>query len=142
MHKVQLKLLVVLLVSALAVSCFAGCSNTKDVYGAASDYIKVSHPDKPNKNAFSEEEDVDSPSKDNSVSGNSDASDTSADKAQSSDKSNSNDNTSTAENTSSGDGVIDNSSSGETVTVEGNGSDLQDITYDPSGGDYGPVVTF
>ena len=56
MLKWRIKLLVLALISVFAVFCLTGCDYLKDVYGASSDYIKVSHPDRPNVNAFSEEE--------------------------------------------------------------------------------------
>ncbi|MBO4694197.1 MAG: hypothetical protein J5659_07410 [Clostridia bacterium] len=55
MHKKFAKYIALFLMLLLTLACFAGCKNKKNVYGAASDFIKVSHPDKPNTNVFSDE---------------------------------------------------------------------------------------
>lgn len=156
MLKGRIKLLILALVSVFAVSCLAGCNNEKDVFGAASEYIKVSHPDKPVKNAFSDEEEdgaeksgdsaSDSDSKNgDSKSGTSSDATSASDSASSdknSDKTASSNEGSNGGKTSSESGNNDNSSAASSVTVKGNGSTLESITYDPTDGDYGPVVTF
>lgn len=55
MGKISVKYITFFLVISLLLACVAGCNGNKDVYGAASDFIKVSHPDKPNTNVFSDE---------------------------------------------------------------------------------------
>lgn len=134
MRKGKLKHFLILLIAVFAFSCFAGCGRAKDVYGAASDYIKVSHPDKPNTNVFSDE------SADNKDS----------DKT-SSDKQGSNDVSSKAAD-SSGSGTssekgekgdkADNSSAGENQSGEDETGNSGDTIGDEVDGDYGPVVTF
>lgn len=41
--------------AALLISSLSGCFSDDDVYGGTSDFIQVSHPDTPNTNSFSDE---------------------------------------------------------------------------------------
>ena len=134
MRKGKLKHLLILLIAVFAFSCFAGCGMAKDVYGAASDYIKVSHPDKPNTNVFSDEsaDDKDSDKTSSDKQGSNDASSKAAD--------------SSGSGTSSKKGEkgdkADNSSAGENQSGEDETGNSGDTIGDEVDGDYGPVVTF
>ena len=139
MQKSQIKLVLLLLIAVFAVSCFAGCGNAKDVYGAASDYIKVSHPDKPNTNIFSDEADADEIDTDKTSSDADTASYSST--ADKTDSDNASSVKSDSKDSSASDNNKDNSRSDETENDEEEGG-LKTVTYSKGGGDYGPVVTF
>ncbi|MBR6902495.1 MAG: hypothetical protein IKN39_01230 [Clostridia bacterium] len=56
LNKSLFKLTAVLLTVLISFTMLSSCKNKKYVYGTTSDFIEVSHPDKPNVNKFSQDE--------------------------------------------------------------------------------------
>lgn len=125
MRKRSLKSVALFLAVLLMFSCFVGCKNDKDVYGAASEFIKVNHPETPD-NAFSDDGYVGSgtTSSKNNSSASSDASGGGSSGGSSTDASDVSD-------------VSDVSGGGSSKTSTSSDTGLIDTPID---GDYGPVV--
>ena len=113
--------------------CLVGCKSKKDVYGAASDFIEVSHPETPNKNAFSDDEADDTTDK-SANSGNT----TSSKSGTSSDTISSNTDDPFVTDPLGKDTNSSSASSGNS----GNSSGDTDSEDKPLGMDMGPIVLF
>lgn len=139
LNKSLFKLTAVLLTVLISITLLSGCNNKKYVYGTNSDFIEVSHPDKPNVNKFSQEE-PDTSSDDSISSQNISQSDSKETKSSDDGNSANNNTSSTANNdsNSNSDSSINNNSSGNNVSrpEESSGTDNKTI------GDQSPVVTF
>ena len=135
MFKNRIRLIAVALIVLFAFSCFAGCKKGKDVYGAASEFVKTSSEEKQETETSRDNDNGGSgkQSSDAAVPGNDNSSGTeNSSAAQSSDKENS-------EKTDSSDGLKDNSSS----VVSSNEEPSADVTVETKpNGDYGPIVHF
>lgn len=139
LNKSLFKFTVVLLTVLISLTLLSGCRNKKYVYGTNSDFIEVSHPDKPNVNKFSQDE-LDTSSDESTSSQNISQSDSENTKS-SDDGSTMSDNTSSSTNNSNSDSDINDSSSGGTVSNSDDsggtgGTDNKTI------GDQSPVVIF
>lgn len=122
MVKRQIKLFVLLFALVFVMFCFAGCKNSKDVYGAASEFIKVSHPEKPNINVFSDDS-YDEGNKTDSKTDSSDKTSSSSSSSESSEKQNSSKSSTSSE---------------ESQNSNGGGN----IVSTPLEGDFSPIVKF
>ena len=126
MLKRSIKSVALLSAVLLMFVCFAGCKKDKDVYGAASEFIKVNHPETQNKNIFSDDDYTGSDStssQDNSSVASGGSSDASG-----------ND---TSSGSATGSSDVSGGGSSETVTSSGSGASMNDKPID---GDFGPVV--
>lgn len=132
MFKRQIRLIALALTALLVLSCFAGCKKGKDVYGAASEFVKTGSQDKTETTESSDDNgNVESGQKTSKT-------DSSAsDKTQSSDQSSASSANSPSKTDSSA-GEDNGSSSG--VSSENNNEDGNTVSTPQ--GDYGPVVRF
>ena len=127
MSKKAIKYILIVFSISVLLICFTGCkSNKKDVYGAASDFIKVSHPEKPNTNVFSDD---DYTGDNASSSSNSSVTSTS-------------DNNSSSSQISASDSVAASSGDSNSTdnTENNNNTDNLKPSVEPIKGDQGPVV--
>lgn len=131
MIKKIIKSVALILMLAVLLFCFSSCKSKKDVYGAASEFIKVSHPDKPNTNAFSDG------SYDNNTSSKSE-------KSKKSEKNSSKDSStgSTSESGSVSSESSTNSSQKAEESSSGSSGATDSTSVKMSSNDYGPVVEF
>ena len=122
MHKRSIKSFALFLIASLMLACFVGCQDGKDVYGAASEFIRVNHPETSSNDAFSD--DASDVSQSNS-SGNGSSAATSSNDAS--------DVSSTDSSESSSGNSSETATSSDSSSVIVNESDKDD---------YGPVILF
>lgn len=133
LNKSLFKLTAVLLTVLISFALLSGCKNKKYVYGTNSDFIEVSHPDKPNVNKFSQEEP--------DTSSNEATSSENTSQAESIDNNSSNE--SNSEVPGSKTGNSDTNSNSDNVSSSNSGdSGSTDNTGEKILGDQSPVVTF